>query len=48
MAWEVMVGESGNIKIERIKKIVIYINSGLTGRVAEGYCWKDQIKLETS
>jgi hypothetical protein len=33
------------VNIHRIKKVLIYINSGIEGKVAEGFYWLDRVEL---
>ena len=43
------LGSSTNITegvdIHRIKKVLVYINSGIEGKVSEGYFWLDKIQF---
>ena len=39
---------SSEINISGISKVIIYINSGLSGSVAEGTFWLDNIQMEES
>ncbi len=39
---------SGEIDISRVSKVVIYINSGLSGTVSQGTFWLDNIRMENN
>ncbi|MBA7548348.1 hypothetical protein ES705_40800 [subsurface metagenome] len=38
---------TNEITLNRISKVLIYINAGLTGKVAEGFFWLDNVQFRT-
>ena len=37
---------TGDIDIRRIRKVLIFINAGTTGKVSEGYFWLDKVQFD--
>jgi hypothetical protein len=39
--------EINGVNIQRIKKVLVYVNAGIDGSVAQGYFWLDKIVFRT-
>jgi hypothetical protein len=37
---------TGEIDICKVKKILVYINAGIAGKVSEGYFWLDKVQFD--